>query len=112
MLEETLGITKSYEKFKNTSEDVVIGAEMFIFLNFCQQNLQDPFSTWIQFYEDLFKNYDPRLILMTLNSILKSSQDPIGIKLLLYVSKMWNLEYAKNSWEFGEDQIQIAQVLR
>ena len=47
-----------------------MAAEMFIFLNFCPNQLFQ--SPWVQFYRDLIKDNQPKSIILALNRLLKT----------------------------------------
>ena len=47
-----------------------LAAEMFIFMNYCPKDLFK--SPWKNFYKDLFKKETPRIIILTLNRLLKT----------------------------------------
>ena len=47
-----------------------ISAEMFIFLNFCPNQLFQ--SPWVKFYRDLTKDNPPKVIILALNRLLKT----------------------------------------
>ena len=88
---------------RNISKETLTSAvEMFIFLNFCPRTSQyDDYITWIRFYQQLFLASEPRIILMTLNRLLKTPQGKIALKLLQHVGKVWNLELGKNLSDFA-----------
>ena len=107
-------MSKSYEESKYISKDILTsGAEMFMYLNFCPNlDVADTFPAWIQFYENLFQTNNPRLILMTLSRLLKTSQRGIAVKLLNHVSKMWNLKFDVNKFSENEHNNQTTHLLR
>ena len=76
---------------KNISDDILNTAgEMFIYLNHCPHGGN---PLWIQFYKDLFLTYEPNVILMTLNRLMKTSQKDTAKKLFDYLEVHWDLQY-------------------
>ena len=107
-------MNKSYDVSENITEEIInSAAEMFIKLNFCPvPNEYDTFQSWIHFYKDLFQNHNPRLIVMTINRLLKSKEDNVAQQLLLYVKSLWKLKFHQSSSEFDKNNVQVAQILR
>ena len=74
-----------------------MAAEMFIFLNFCPDQLFQ--SPWIKFYRDLIQNQPPKEIILALNRLLKTistenkSLFQIPRKLLTKLLTMLDLQY-------------------
>ena len=74
-----------------------MAAEMFIFLNFCPDELFQ--SPWIKFYRDLIQNQPPKEIILALNRLLKTistenkSLFQIPRKLLTKLLTMLDLQY-------------------
>ena len=67
-VEKHLEIESSEIIFENmTNANLQNAAEMFLYLNSCPNVLKP----WILFYTDLFTNYSPDKIVLTLNRILK-----------------------------------------
>ena len=85
VFENQLGINSSELRFENmTGKDLQTAAEMFLYLNMCPGEynkeipvgpLQKWFITWFTFYEDLLKKQSPDIILLTLNRIMKKTND-------------------------------------
>ena len=78
---------------KNVSNEILsVAAKTFIYLNFCPfPNDFDTFREWIEFYHNLFQKNNPKIILITLNRLLKTTQNEISLSLLQYVSTLWRL---------------------
>ena len=76
-----------------------MAAEMFIFLNFCPDQLFQ--SPWITFYRDLIQNQPPKVIIQALNRLLKTISTEnknlfqIPHKLLTKLLTMLDLQYEK-----------------
>ena len=71
--EDKLNLTASYKIEENVDRKLLKdAAEMFIYLQFCPKPVKS--SPWKEFYEDLLKNYSLKLILLTLNRILRTSE--------------------------------------
>lgn len=74
-----------------------IAAEMFIFLNFCPDQLFQ--SPWVKFYRDVIQNQPPKMIILALNRLLKTistenkSLFQIPHKLLRKLLTMLDLQY-------------------
>ena len=76
-MEELLNTTGSYDIKENVNGTLLKdAAEMFIYLQFCPKPLTK--SPWRDFYANLLMNSSPKLIISTLNRILKSSELETG----------------------------------
>ena len=68
-VERILEVTASDERFGNvTDSSLKTAADMFLYLNSCNENLRP----WFIFYTDLIRNKSPNEIILTLNRILKN----------------------------------------
>ena len=84
-LENELKIKSPEQRFENmTAKDLQTAAEMFIYLNMCPDMyknylhlsvLKKQFMAWFTFYEELLKNKPPDIILLTLNRMMKRTND-------------------------------------
>ncbi len=63
-------VPKSKDIVDMDKSTLKIAAEMFIFLNFCPHQLFQ--SPWVKFYRDLIKDHPPKVIILTLNRLLKT----------------------------------------
>ena len=96
-LQEKLNINSSEVRFQNmTLDEIKSAAEMFIYLNICPGSLKPEF----QFFDDLFKKKTPYKIILTLNRLKESVNNPetvffkmIAQNLLNRISQMLSLKY-------------------
>ena len=95
--EQKLNINSSEVRFQNiTLDELKSAAEMFIYLNLCPGSLKPEF----QFFDDLFKKKTPYKIILTLNRLKESVNNPetvffkmIAQNLLNRISQMLSLKY-------------------
>ena len=74
-----------------------LAAEMFLYLNGCLK----PMKSWVLFYQDLFENQPPDVIVLKLNRILKGENmsptnnnlKSIASKLFRRVTSLFHLKY-------------------
>ena len=72
--------------FQNiTDEKLATAAEMFLYLNSCTFELM----SLVQFFNDLFMNQNPDLIILTLNRILKIKESPATKGLIKVVQALF-----------------------
>ena len=96
-LEHKLNINSSEVRFQNiTLDELKSAAKMFIYLNICPGSLKPEF----QFFDDLFKKKTPYKIILTLNRLKESVNNPeivffkmIAQNLLNRISQMLSLKY-------------------
>ena len=92
--------------FQNiTDKKLAIAADMFLYLNSCTFELM----SLVQFFNDLFMNQNPDLIILTLNRILKIKESPatkglirVVQALLKNVTKLFSRKYQRienMTWE-------------
>ena len=109
-IENILGIEQSYEIFNNITQEILeTAAEMYIYLNHCP-NGGNP--VWVNFYKDLFQQYEPKQILITLNRLRKTSQFKIANELINHLESIWNLKFNNIPSDFRENELQLANILR
>ena len=70
-IEIELNINSTEEIFENvTKHNLKTIGELFIYLYSCSK----PLKNWLNYYEDLFQNQPPDIILLSLNRILKGKK--------------------------------------
>ena len=72
-VENLLNINESTEIFRDiTDESLKVAGEMFLYLNSCPyESYPFEFEFWFKFYDDLFKNKSPEVIVLTISRMLK-----------------------------------------
>ena len=92
-VEERLTIKSHDTRLDNvTNKDLQSGAEMFIYLNICQ-DLQ---RSWFLFYTDLLQNQSPDQMILTLSRVFKggtASRTTISRKLFDRIASVLSLKY-------------------
>ena len=74
-LEKALQINSTERIFTNvTDKTLKIAAKVFIYLSFCPGS---QLLSWKQFFINLFKNFQPKMMLLNLNRIMKNSDGSI-----------------------------------
>ena len=69
-IKEIKDLPKSNDVVNMEKSTLKMAAEMFIFLNFCPNQLFQ--SPWVKFYRDLIKDNPPKAIILALNRLLKT----------------------------------------
>jgi hypothetical protein len=85
-----------------TDEQLLKDSTMFLYMFSKPRNEElSLVSVWKDFYQDLFLNYPPRIILQTLSNIIKSelksrrNQEYVAEKLFEKFGKLFNFDYGK-----------------
>ena len=72
-VENLLNMNESTEIFRDiTDKSLKVAGEMFLYLNSCPyESYPFEFELWFKFYDNLFKNKSPEVIVLTISRMLK-----------------------------------------
>ena len=98
--EKQLNVTSTDLSFTNiTSEDLLMAAEMFIYLIICprlETDTENWYGSWFKFNKDLLETESLGTIILTLNRLMKTTSNPqreIGQKLFDKITTLLSLNY-------------------
>ena len=100
-VERILEVTASDERFGNvTDSSLKTAADMFLYLNSCNENLRP----WFIFYTDLIRNKSPNEIILTLNRILKNQNNLADKDLINIARKLFDKLSSTFTMQFQDIQ--------